>query len=422
MIRSLFSAISGMRIHQTFMDVVGNNIANVNTTGYKSSRITFEDLISQTTHGAAPPSATQSSINPEQVGLGAQVAGTTTLLAQGNLQATQSPTDLAIQGDGYFILSNGQGDQVYTRDGSFNIGADGALANANGLDVLGWKADPTTGLVNTSSPLGPVSIPIGDPLAAQTSTELTFNGNLDQAVDATSTDPTAKEVQSSVTVYDSLGQAHQLTLTFTKTSNATNSWSWTASTTETGVTVSGSGTVAFNATNGNFTDSNGTSPDGTISLTLGNGATSPQSLNLNFDGLTQIAASSQVNATTDGQPPGALTGVTVDPSGDVTGVYSNGAKRLLGQVALSTFANPQGLIRDGSNNFSATAGSGNAVVGTSGTGGRGAISSGYLEMSNVDLTQEFSNMILAERGFEANSRVITVSDQMLQELVNLKQQ
>lgn len=422
MIRSLFSAISGMRVHRTFMDVVGNNIANVNTTGYKGSRVTFEDLISQSYRPAAAPNAQNGGVDPGQVGLGVQVAGTNMVTAAGNLQATQSPTDLAIQGDGYFILRDGNGGQLYTRDGSFALGSGGILTNANGQEVLGWGANAATGQINTNAPLQALTVPVGNQLAAQTSTQVTVAGNLDQRLDATAPLASSKQVLSSVTLYDSMGQAHQATITFTKTDNPSNTWSWQASTTEAGVSISGSGSISFDPTTGAFKDTNGPAPDGVINLTLSNGATSPLAVNVSFAGLTQLAAASQVNSTTDGQPPGSLTSVNIDTSGTVTGIYSNGAKRLVGQVALASFTNPEGLVREGGNNFTTSLNSGAPVVGAAGSGGRGQISSGYLEMSNVDLTQEFSNMILAERGFQANGRVITVSDQMLQELVDLKRQ
>lgn len=416
MVRALYSAVSGMRSDQTFMDVVGNNIANVNTNGYKTERVSFEDLISQTLQPGTAPNGQYGGADPSQVGLGVQVGGMTTMTAAGSLVQTQSPTDLAIQGDGYFVLSDGQGGQVYTRDGSFGVGASGALTNANGLEVMGWAANATTGQVNTSTPMQPLVVPLGSQLAAQASTEVTLTGNLDQRVDATSTTTSDKQVAENLTVYDSLGQAHQVTLTFTKTDNATNSWSWTASTTETGVTVSGSGTASFNAATGAFVPPAGGGSEGALSLTLGNGATSPQSVNLNFDGITQLAAPSQVNATTDGQAPGSLGGVTVDANGNVTAAYTNGQKRLIGQLALATFSNPAGLLRQGENNFSTSPNSGTPVVGAAGAGGRGQIDSGYLEMSNVDLNQEFSNMILAQRGYQASSQVLSVANQMLQTL------
>jgi flagellar hook protein FlgE len=422
MLRSLFSAISGLRSNQTFMDIVGNNISNVNTTGFKAARITFEDLLSQTVRGGTAPDQQHGGINPAQVGLGVQVASIGMSTAQGNLEATGSPTDLAIQGDGFFILADGQGGRVYTRDGGFALGPTGVLANANGLELLGWLPDPTTGLIDPSQPLQPITIPVGDQMVGQASTQVTFKGNLDQRLDAGATNASDKSAQVTVNLYDTLGQAHQVTVTFTKTNNATNTWSWSVSTTEAGVTVSGGGSVSFDPATGAFVDTNGAAPDGTISLTLGNGATSPQSVNVSFANLTQVAAPTSVDGSSDGLAPGSLTGFSIGANGEVTGAYSNGLKKLLGQVALASFANPEGLMRQGGNAFTTSPNSGTPVIGTPGNGSRGQISSGYLEMSNVDLGQEFTNMITAERGFQASSRVITTSDEILQELVNLKRQ
>ncbi len=423
MIRSIFSAISGMRAQQTFMDVVGNNIANVNTTGYKAARITFEDMLSQTYQGAAAADANRGSTNAGQIGLGSKVEAVGMMTAAGNLQATQSPTDLAIQGQGYFVLgnANGQGAQIFTRDGSFTMGSDGSLVAANGLHVLGWAADPVTGLVNQSTALTSLKIPVGDPLATLASSKLDYTGNLNSATDANAPPP-ANSVVTSVTMYDSLGQSHPVSVTFTKTNNSTDAWSWAASTTEVGVSVAGSGTMTFDPATGAFKGVPGSKSDGTISLTVANGAKSPQSVDLSFAGLTQLGSATSANGSSDGQAPGSLADMNVDSSGVVTGIYSNGVKRVIGQVAMGEFANPQGLVRQGGNDFSSSAASGNPIIGAASSGGRGQISSGYLEMSNVDLTQEFSNMIMAERGFEASSRVITVSDQLLQTLVNLKTQ
>jgi flagellar hook protein FlgE len=404
------------------MDVVGNNIANVNTSGYKASRVNFEDLISQTFRGASPPSAQQGGVSASQVGLGAQVAGVSMVTATGSLQATQSPTDVAIQGDGYFVLSNGQGGNIYTRDGAFTLDAKGLLVNGTGQQVLGWAAAPATGLINTNSALLPMTVPSGDPLVAQPSTQITFTGNLDERLSAAATIPTDKSMNATLSIYDSLGQVHHVDVTFTKTNDTSNSWSWAATTSETGVSVTGSGTATFDPATGAFNATGAPTPNGTITLTVANGAKSPQAVNLSFAGLTQVAASGSVNGTSDGQGPGSLSTVTIGTDGTVTGVYSNGQKRLLGQIALASFTNPQGLFRQGAHSFVATANSGSPVIGAAGTGSRGQISSGYLEMSNVDLTQEFSNMIMAQRGFQASTRVITVSDQMMQEIVNLKPQ
>lgn len=419
MMRSLFSAISGLRNHQTFMDVVGNNISNVNTAAFKSSRVTFQDILSQTLTGASAPTATRGGTNPVQVGLGSTMASIDTNQAQGSLQSTGRVTDLAIQGDGYFVLANGAGGQFYTRDGSFSIAVDGSLVNANGFRVLGWVADPTTGAVDSAQPPQALVLPNAGDLVSQASTTSTFAGNLDQRLDATDPNPNNKSVTTTLTVYDSLGNAHQITVTFMKTNNATNQWSWTASTTEPGVAVTGSGTLLFDGTTGLYTDTNGAAPDGTIQVTLTNGAAN-LNVGVHFNSLTQLAASSDVKTQTDGAGPGSLSTVSIGVDGQVTGVYTNGARRLLGQIALATFANPAGLTKLGGNLFGVSPNSGDPNIGTPTSGNRGEIRSGFLEMSNVDLAQEFTNMILAERGFQANSRVITATDEMLQDLVNIR--
>ena len=418
MMRSLFSAISGLRSHQTFMDVVGNNIANVNTTGFKSSRVTFQDLLNQTTQGGTAPGDLRGGINPVQVGLGSQIAAITMQIGQGNLQATQNPTDLAIQGNGFFVLSNGQGGQVYTRDGSFIVGSDGSLTNASGLRVMGWLPDPTTGQIDRTQPLQSIVLPSQEQIISAPSTTATFVGNLDQRLDAAAPNAADKSVTVTLNVYDSLGEVHQVTITFTKTDNATNAWSWTATESDPAMTIqggTGSGTIDFQAASGMYNSSTGT-----LVLDFTNGASSGQTITLDFSSLTQLAEESTADGSTDGASAGALTKVSIGANGEITGLYSNGQQRLLGQLALASFANPQGLLREGGNVFTTSPNSGEAVIGVPGVGGRGLISSGYLEMSNVDLAQEFTNMILAERGFQASSRVINATDSILQELVNLR--
>src|ERR671934_756173 len=220
MMRSMFSAISGLKNHQTFMDVVGNNIANVNTTGFKQSRVTFQDILSQTVRGPSAPQNGQGGVNPEQVGLGVLISGIDTIQSQGTLQSTGKLTDMAIQGDGYFVMSDGKQD-FYSRDGAFDLGIDGTLVNpSSGLHVMGWQADPVTGLVDTTKPTTSISIPIGAGMTGKGSTELTIDGNLDSGTAVNGTVPL------SATVYDTLGNAHQITLTLTKSATADT---WTVS-------------------------------------------------------------------------------------------------------------------------------------------------------------------------------------------------
>jgi flagellar hook protein FlgE len=414
MMRSMFAAISGLKNHQTFMDVVGNNIANVNTTGFKQSRVTFQDILSQTVRGASGPQGGRGGVNPEQVGLGVLISGIDTIQTQGTLQSTGKLTDMAIQGDGYFVMSDGK-QNFFTRDGAFDLGIDGTLVNpSSGLHVMGWQADPITGKIDSTVPPTNITIPIGAGMTGKASTSLTVTGNLDSnnAGGATNAYPV------STTVYDAQGNAIPITLTFTKGATL-NSWSYTATTTAAGVAVTSTGgsTVTFSGAGKVATGGTGTLQ---LAFTAPDGSTTPQTVSLDLSQLTQLASGSSLSSNTDGASAGSLTTFTVGQAGDITGVYSNGYKQPLGQIAMASFSNPSGLMKAGGNLFSASANSGNANIGTPDNAGRGQIATGFLEGSNVDLAQQFTNMIMAERGFQANSRVITTSDEILQDLVNIK--
>jgi flagellar hook protein FlgE len=401
----MFSAISGLKNHQTFMDVVGNNIANVNTTGFKQSRVTFQDILSQTVRGASGPQGGRGGVNPEQVGLGVLISGIDTVQTQGTLQSTGKLTDMAIQGDGYFVMSDGK-QNFFSRDGGFDLGIDGTLLNpSSGLRVMGWQADPVTHLVNSAAPPTSITIPIGAGMTGNISTKLTVKGNLD----ANTATGAASAYTLSTTVYDSQGNAQSVPLTFTKT--GANTWTVAA-----GAPASGSSTLTFNSS-GNVA----TGGTATISLTLTNGATSPQPVTVDLSAMTQLASTpSSLSSDTDGASAGSLTTFSVGQGGDITGIYSNGYKQALGKIALASFANPSGLMKAGGNLFQSSANSGVANIGPADANGRGQIATGFLEGSNVDLAQQFTNMITAERGFQANSRVITTSDEILQDLVNIK--
>jgi flagellar hook protein FlgE len=422
MMRSMFAAISGLKNHQTFMDVVGNNIANVNTTGFKQSRVTFQDILSQTVRDASGPQNGRGGVNPEQVGLGMLISGIDTIQSQGTLQSTGKLTDMAIQGDGYFVMSDGK-QQLFTRDGSFDLGTDGSLVNpSNGLHVLGWMPD-ATGKINTATPPGNITIPVGSGMTGKASTSMTVTGNLDANTASTTATPPGTPYPLSTTVYDAQGNAVPITLTFTKV--GPNQWTFAPSTTQAGLTVAtvGSNSVVFDGS-GKITTPSSTSPV-SLTLTFANTGTTvpstPQTLTLDMSAMTQLASSpSSLTGNTDGASAGTLTSFSVGQGGDITGVYSNGYKQPLGQMALASFANPDGLEKAGGNLFSTSANSGNAQIGMPATQGRGTIATGFLEGSNVDLAQQFTNMIMAERGFQANSKVITTSDEMLQDLVDLK--
>ena len=413
MLRSMFSGVSGLRTHQVMMDVIGNNIANVNTAGYKSGQTVFQDLLSQLLRGAGGPVPGLGGTNPAQVGLGVRLAGISTSFGQGALQLTGRSTDLAIQGDGFFVTSLG-GQQLYTRAGAFSFDTEGKLVTADGTVAQGWSADPL-GAIDTNAPLGDLRMPLGQVLAPVQTQTVTLGGNLpsDAAVGDT--------ITSSIKVYDAQGAPVTLTFQFTKT--AADQWSVQALSPDAAGVLQPVGAAAvlpFDPATGQLSPAPtyAVSPPGVwdaggIDISFG-AAGAPDAVS-QFAGQTNIAALGQ-----DGSALGTLQSFSIGQDGIVTGVFSNGRTQSIGQLALASFNNPAGLEKAGGAAFRATANSGLAQIGSAGSGGRGLISGGMLEMSNVDLAQEFTNLIVAQRGFQANSRVITASDELLQDLVNLK--
>jgi flagellar hook protein FlgE len=417
MIRSMFAAVTALRNHQTFMDTVANNIANVNTTGFKAGRIDFEDVLNQTLRGAVAPTATHGGVNAAQVGLGVAIAGIDNFQTQGDLQPTGKVTDLAIQGDGFFNLSDGQS-IVYTRDGSFDVGSDGKLVSpSTGLKVQGWTAD-NTGAIDTGQPIGDITIPFNTMSPPAQSTNITIAGNLDsRAADGTA-------VETVMQVFDSLGAPHNITLRFVKVPNA-NAWDWEATTTDASIVTQNplaSGTVTFDTSGQPQSDP--TQPDGTMNLQFNNGAadaTGTSAINIFMSSMTGFAQQSTVNVEKqDGHDAGSLTSFTIGPDGTINGIFSNGFNQPLARIALSRFTNPGGLTRVGDNAFQLSVNSGLPIIGQPGGQGFGTVDSGNLEMSNANLAQQFTDMIRAQRGFQANSRMITTSDELLQELIQLK--
>lgn len=412
MMRSMSVAIAALRNHQVFMDVVSSNISNVNTTGFKASRISFQELLSQTLRGSSAPRGGIGGLNPVQIGLGVALGGIDTLFSQGSLQDTGKLTDLAIQGDGFLVLDNGQNGYSYTRDGNLDVGIDGSLLNlATGMKVMGWQADPVTGAVDTSQQLTEIVIPFGQSMARATSV-MNMGGNLDAEALAGDTG------RSTIGVYDSLGVLHNIDITFTK-SATDNQWSWTAapSTTPSSLSITPAGTTITFEADGSYSSTN---PATELTIDFGNGSNTSV-ISLDFSNVTQLMGLSNISAASqDGLSPGSLSTFTVGSTGEVTGLFSNGLTRSLGQIAMANFTNPGGLVKEGQSLFVVSANSGTPQVGLPGQEGRGQIAAGYLEMSNVELAQQFTSMITAQRGFQANSRVITTSDEMLQELVNLK--
>jgi flagellar hook protein FlgE len=411
MIRSMFTAISSLNLHQTYLDVIADNLANANTTGYKASRVVFQDQFAQIMSSGAAPSATSGGINPTQIGLGVKLGYVTPTFTQGMMQSTGRSTDLAIQGNGFFIYANAN-EQLYSREGSLELDADGYLVNnSTGMRIQGWMVADGATAVDTNSPISDMMIQLDQTLARATST-INMGGNLDSG------SANGTNVDATFGIYDSLGSLHTVTIRFSRTGD--NDWDWSMQDPDL-LGITGSGTVTFDD-QGHFQTSTMGTP---IHIPGSAGAQDidlTSTADINLDSLTQLAANNSVAISNqDGLEAGSVTDIYGAPNtGELYLVYSNGLKQLVGQLALASFTNPAGLLRAGQNNFKVGLNSGDPAIGSAGNGGRGYIASGYLEASNVDMAQEFTNMILAERGFQASSRVITTSDEILQELVNLK--
>lgn len=545
MMRSLFSGVSGLRNHQVQMDIIGNNIANVNTIAFKSSRLLFQDMLSQTLRVAGGATEGRGGTNPQQAGLGMRIGSIDTIFSQGNLMATQRKTDLAIQGEGFFILSDGT-NRYYSRAGGFDFDLNGRIVNpANGYFVQGYMATGDT----MGTIIENVKIEFNQSLPAKVTTEVSFAGNLDSDVSSTSASSStllmklfdengnemnlrkgdkvvvggtvggatisahgsyvdytitensslsdlasyledmirqegdgdetvtvesngklqitagssenilglsltvsgnselnsygvigditsgnsgstaegsnAADYTTFVTAYDSLGNPQIISLLFAKATGASNTWNWQALVPY----ASGeypsqdTGTLTFNA--------DGSLGSGaTTQVTFdpdGSGGAAEMTVNFDFgtvgdfDGITQFATSFSLSLKEqDGYASGTLDDIFIGDTGVVTGVFTNGVNRSLAQIALADFANPGGLLKAGDSLYKPSLSSGIAQEGRPGTGTIGTIASSTLEMSNVDLAQSFTEMILAQRGFQVNARVITTSDEMLQELVNLR--
>lgn len=405
MMRSMFSAVSGLRAHQTMADVIGNNIANVNTTGFKASRTEFADTLSQLQQAGSLANDATGTVNPTQVGLGVKVAATQVSQNQGAALVTNQTTDVAIGGSGFFVLRR-DGEQVFSRAGSFRFDSDGGLVNPSGGRVQGWVRDDILGRINTNAPLSDIIVPSGQTIAPVTTSLIEYGGNL--SVEQGVTDPAVASVME---VIDGQGVVHTVSLTFDKLADD----SWEVTLTDAGGAIVATQAIGFDPATGDIIN-----PPGPVAVTF----TTPNGTGVNFDfdlsTMTQYGASNDpYMLSSDGSEAGSLRGFAIDASGLISGVFSNGANRELGQIALATFTNPNGLGAEGDTEFRETLASGNAAIGQAGSGGRGLLAGGQLEASNVELGLEFTNLIIAERGFQANSRVITTSDEMIQELVNL---
>ncbi len=533
-LRSLFSGVSGLRNHQVMMDVIGNNISNINTIGFKGSRTTFSETFAQTLRSASRPSSNSGGTNPMQVGLGTAIATIDTIFSQGNLESTGKETDLAIKGNAFFVVNKGN-KTYFTRVGSFDVDAAGRLVHPGTGAVLQGKIAAPDGTLPTGTRLEDLRIALDQKSPARATSEVTFSGNLNasasvgevalsgnissatavggsvvqttniaddfggtHAVTVTLTktaadtwnytvaatngtiaggagsiqfdsigrvsgitppdfrltpangapvmsfnvagpaltqiagaDSLAAEAtlpdsaESFVTVFDSLGNRHTLSVRYTKT-DAANVWTWSADVgAPAAITGGRSGRITFNAdgTLASFTYDDGSSG---VGLNPNNGADA-LSVALNagtagvFAGITQSNGTSLVSPRSqDGYAAGELSGITIEQSGRIVGNFTNSTVLALGQVMLAEFNNPSGLQRVGDNMFDITGNAGTPVIVSAGETSRSTIQSNALEQSNVDLSEEFTRMITAQRGFQSNARVITTSDEFLNEVVNLK--
>ena len=462
MMRSLYSGVSGLQNHQTRMDVIGNNISNVNTVGFKRGRVNFQDMISQQLQGAAKPSEELGGVNPKEVGLGMTVAAIDNIFNQGNLQSTGVSTDLAIQGNGFFIMKSGD-ETFYTRNGAFSLDSNGTLVNpANGMRVQGWMAQDVNGeqVLTTAATPGDLVIPVGSKDPAKETNNVMFACNLNKNTPEILPNANEKDIMDGTwateqKIYDSFGNEHILSVSFRRVTGNPNQWEATvnvdadnADFTQTRVGLgdtNGMGNT-FIVTFSNLgalesvtdTAGNVTNPTGKAILQTSftvpnsnpdeNGNPYRQTLNIDLctigsfeNTITQSASQSSTKAFyQDGYKLGYLDNFKIDSSGTITGVYTNGSSRVIGKIALATFANDRGLEKAGDNTFVESNNSGMAKIGESGIAGKGTLMAGALEMSNVDLSEQMTDMIVTQRGFQSNAKTIQTADTLLETVLSLK--
>jgi len=404
---SFSSPLSGLMAAQQQLQSVSNNLANIDTDGYKDETLTFGDIFAQT--GVAGGSG-----DTVQIGSGVAVSSTDTNFTEGNLNSTGTSSNMAISGNGFFVTQGTNGTQNFTRSGDFTTNNDGQLMTPSGQLLLGYPA--VNGVVNNSASMQPLQVgSMTSPAVPSTTVGITANLDSDTAVGGTAT-------SSTVDVFDSLGTSHTLTVNYTMT--ATGTWNYTVTVPSADVvagtagdTTVGSGTLNFNGS-GQLTSITNPVP---ISIpTLADGATQPLTLTGPFGTaanptITQTALASATSATTtDGFAPGTLSTFAVQPDGTIEGTFTSGNTQALGQVAVASFTNNQGLVSVGNNDYQATVASGAAVIGQAGTGGRGTVVGGSVEQSNVDIATEFAKLIVAQQAYSANAKSITTFNTLSQ--------
>ncbi|HTS75162.1 MAG TPA: flagellar hook protein FlgE [Bryobacteraceae bacterium] len=409
---SFSTALSGLNAFSTAIDVVGNNLANLDTTGFKTDGVEFQDLVTQSI-GA--------DLGATQVGFGVGTPITMTNFSQGALESTGGALDAAIQGQGFFIVNaNGSGNTEYTRGGSFEVNTAGYLTTASGDLVQGWSMN--NGVVNTNAPIGNISVPVGQlapPLATQ---NISASLNLDASA------ASGTNFSTSIQVYDSLGNAHTVTMTFTQ-SGTPNQWNYSVSVPGSDLTAGTytpvTGTLTFDS-NGNLTDP---APGAPVAIPITGLADNAADLNLTWNlyngttpDITQYAQSSATSAQSqDGKAAADLVSVGLANGGQVLAQYSDGTQVVVGQMAMAQIENPDSLVAAGSSNYQASALTALPAIGIPGTGGRGTVVGGSTEGSNVNIATEFTNLIVYQQGYQANAHMVTTQDTLSQDTINMTQ-
>jgi len=413
------SSLSGLNVNQQKLNVIGNNLANINTIGFKASTVQFMDLVSQSVGG--------SSANPMQVGLGVMTGAISPSFKQGGIENTGVPTNVAIQGNGFFVVGD-SATRSYTRAGDFSFNADGMLVTSDGLPVQGYTAsDPLTGAIISTGQPGNIVVPPGVLRAPKATTQFSTVSNLNSGAEV------GTEFTASVQIYDALGAPHVATITYTNTGPG----AWDYEMTVPGEEVAGGvlGTPEVIAAGDLTFDGMGEldQVDGAPAAPLliagpvwANGAEVTDFTwdLVDADGVASLTGFDGPSATSSGNQNGAASGtinsISINSVGEILATFGTGSSVSVGQLAMANFNNPQGLVKLGSNRFGESASAGIPNVGVAGTGGRGSLIGSSLEQSNVDIAQEFTQMILAQRGYQANSKSITVADELLVDTLNLK--
>lgn len=419
---SFSAGLSGLNANGVYLSVIGNNLANINTVGYKSSSVTFQDLVSQTVGG--------SSANPMQVGLGVTTGAISPVFSQGAIESTREATNVAIQGNGFFIVRGPNGGNSYTRAGNFTFNSEGKLVSPDGYFVQGYtQTDPVTGEIVTTGAPTDVSVTPGVLRAPTATTQFHTTTNLNASA------ATGDTFTSAVQIYDALGTPHIATITYTK---GVAPLDWTYDITVPGAEVTGGtagtpfnivtgGTMSFDSSGALLTVDGAAPADVALTTpTWTNGAAaSTWSWDIVDDegvasitGFTAPSATSSISQ--NGSAPGMVDNISISPDGSIVATLGAGQTVTMGQIALASFNNPKGLVKLGNSRYGESQSAGVPNVGTARTGGRGTLIGSALEQSNVDIAQEFTQMILAQRGYQANSKTITVSDELLQDTLNLK--